>query len=84
MWMLLWKWKMGCIGQCGPFGLLFHFQCDIHHIHTSKLLIGSCKYFYREGQLDWVDFDFGCSAVGLVLLRLIGNWQNWLSSWARW
>ena len=34
--------------------------------------------------LGWVDFDFGCSTLCLVLLGLMGSWQNWLSSWARW
>ena len=29
--------------------------------------------------LGLVDFDFGCST-----LCLMGNWQNWLSTWARW
>ena len=33
--------------------------------------------------LGWVDFDFGCSTLCLVLLGLMGNWQKWLSSWAR-
>ena len=25
---------MGCTSLCSPFGLLFHFLCDIHHSHT--------------------------------------------------
>ena len=33
--------------------------------------------------LGWVDFDFGCSILCLVLPGRMGNWQNWLSSWAR-
>ena len=36
------------------------------------------------GNLGWVDFDFSCSTLCLVLLGLTGNWQNWLSSLARW
>ena len=32
----------------------------------------------------WVDFDYGCSTLCLVLPGLLGNWQNWLISWARW
>ena len=31
----------------------------------------------------WVDFDFGYSTVSLILLGLMGSWQNWLSSWSR-
>ena len=42
--------------------------------------------YYRKAHLQanlgWVDFDFGCSTLCLVLPGLIGNWQNWLSSWA--
>ena len=33
--------------------------------------------------LGWVDFNFGSSTLCLVLPGLMGNWQNWLSSWAR-
>ena len=40
---------------------------------------------YREvhllANLGWVDFDFGCSTLCLVLPGLMGYWQNWLSSW---
>ena len=36
------------------------------------------------GQLGWLNFDLGCPTICPVLLRLMGNWQNWLSSWARW
>ena len=31
----------------------------------------------------WTDFDFSRSTLCLVLLGLTGNWQNWLSRWAR-
>ena len=34
--------------------------------------------------LGWVDFDFGSSNFCLVLLGLMGSWQNWLCGWARW
>ena len=37
-----------------------------------------------RGILGWVDFDLGCSAHCLVLIGLMGSWQKWLSSWARW
>ena len=33
----MWKWKkriMGCHGKCSPFGAAFHFQCNLHTIHT--------------------------------------------------
>ena len=43
---------------------------------------------YREGHLladfIWVDFEFGSSTFCLVLLRLMGSWQNWLCGCARW
>ena len=43
---------------------------------------------YREGHLlldlSWVDLDFGSSTFCLVLLGLVGSWQNWLCDWARW
>ena len=49
---------------------------------------GIREVLYREVHLlanfGWVDFDFGCSTLCLVLPGLMGNWQNWLSSWARW
>ena len=34
--------------------------------------------------LGWVDCDFACSTLCLILPGLMGNWQNWLSSWVRW
>ena len=34
--------------------------------------------------LGWVDLDFDCYTVCPILLRLVGIWQKWLSSWARW
>ena len=33
--------------------------------------------------LGWVDFDFSCSTICPILLRLLGIWQNRLGSWAR-
>ena len=37
-----------------------------------------------HGEPRFVDFDFVCSPLCLVLHGLMGNGQNWLSSWARW
>ena len=34
--------------------------------------------------LGWVVMDFDCSTVCPILLGLVGIWQKWLSSWARW
>ena len=34
--------------------------------------------------LGRVDLDFGCSTVCPILPGLIGIWQKWLCSWARW
>ena len=45
------------------------------HIYRVTLLLAN---------LGGVDFDFFCSTLCLVLPGLMGNWQNWLSSWARW
>ena len=43
---------------------------------------------YREvhllADLGWVDFDCGCSTFCLVLLGLMGSWQNWPCGSARW
>ena len=49
----------------------------------------SYSYFlYREvhllANLGWDDFDFVCSTLCPVPPGLMGNWQNWLSIWARW
>ena len=59
-----------------------------HHVKPGDENEGFFVVLYREGhllgQLRWVDFDFGCSILCLVLLRLMGNWQNWLTSWAQW
>ena len=42
------------------------------------------RHDYREGNLlgylGWVDFDIGCSTICLILLGVMGSWQNWLSS----
>ena len=38
---------------------------------------------HNVSDLGWVDFDFGYYMVCLILLGLMGKWQNWLSSWAR-
>ena len=43
------------------------------------------RFYYRVSHhvsdLGWV--DFGYSTASPILLGLMGNWQNWLSSWAR-
>ena len=39
----------------------------------------------RLGFVDFdFDFDFDCSTVCPTLLGLMGIWQKWLGSWARW
>ena len=47
-----------------------------------------CSWQYRVthvlANLGWVDLDFGCSTLCLVLLGLMGNWQIWLNNWVRW
>ena len=49
------------------------------HLSSQTSLQGGPSY------LDsWVGLtDFGCSTICLVLLGLMGNWQEWLSKWAR-
>ena len=42
------------------------------------------KVTHLLANLGCVDFDLGCSTLCLVLPGLMGNWQKWLSSWARW
>ena len=34
--------------------------------------------------LGWVDFNFECSTVCLILPGLMGIWQKRLGSWAKW
>ena len=34
--------------------------------------------------LGWIDLDFECSTVGPILPGIMGIWQKWLGSWARW
>ena len=52
------------------------------------LLIEWYAYLYTGthllANLSWIVFDFGCSTLSLVLPGLMGNWQNWLNSRARW
>ena len=50
----------------------------------AKIQIQIFRVTHLLANLGWVDLDFGCSALCLVLPGLMGNWQNWLSSWARW
>ena len=45
---------------------------------------GLYRVTHLLANLGWVDLDFDCSTLCLVLPGLLGNWQNWLSSWARW
>ena len=53
-----------------------------------KCLKCKATWKYWEGdvvrQYGWVDFDFGCSTLCLLLPGLPGNWQKWLSSLAVW
>ena len=35
-------------------------------------------------RLGFIYLDFECSTLCLTLLGLMGIWQKWLSSWARW
>ena len=46
------------------------------------------SFVYRVSHLlvdlGWVDLDFECSAVCPILPGLMGIWQKWLGSYARW
>ena len=53
-------------------------------IHFLTLHVRTGWHIYLLAHLGWVDFDFGCSTLCLILPGLMGNFQNWLSSWARW
>ena len=50
-------------------------------------LAGLVEMGYRVSHhlsdLGWVDFDFGCFIVCLILLGQMRVWQNGLNSWAR-
>ena len=48
---------------------------------VSQVRVGNTYGWYRA--VRWVDFDLECFTFCLVLLGLTGNWQNWLSTWAR-
>ena len=56
---------------------------DMEHkngISDTPFVLHCSISFYSMANLGWVDFDFGCSTLCLVLPGLMGNWQNWLSS----
>ena len=54
----------------------------MNHWHNEPYLL-----IYKMSQdvlnLGWVDFDFCCSTVYLILLGLMRDRQNAQSSWAR-
>ena len=60
--------------RLGPLG----FMCLESSVSYKQL----CRETHLLAHLGWVDFESGCSTLCLVLPGLIGNWQNWLSSWA--
>ena len=43
-----------------------------------------CSVAHLLANQGWVDIGFGCFTLCLVLPGLMGIWQKWLSSWARW
>ena len=59
------------------------------HKFVYKIFYLTCRpMLYREvhliAVLGWVDLYLGCSTVCPIRLGLMGIWQNWLCSWARW
>ena len=56
-------------------------------VSASWLSLAAAQYYrgiYRVMHLGWVELDFECSNIWLILLGPTGIWQNRLSSWARW
>ena len=53
-------------------------------VWIAPICVGKYRLTHLLANLGWVKYDFGCSILCLVLPGLMGNWQNWLSSWARW
>ena len=52
---------------------------------SGSQIVGSIfRVTHLLANLGWVDFEFGCSTLCLVLPGLMGKWQNWLSTWSRW
>ena len=44
----------------------------------AKIQIQIFRVTHLLANLGWVDLDFGCQTLCLVLPGLMGNWQNWL------
>ena len=67
-------------------------ECQKIHSNTSLFIAvrRSCHSVQggspdqRAGLGSWVDFDFASYTFCEVLIGLMGNWQKWLSRWARW
>ena len=73
------------------------FRCKMVHFWTKTFVtvngvtlsevlchdISTHRVTHLLANLSWVDLDVGCSILCLVMPGLMGNWQNWLSSWAR-
>ena len=53
-------------------------------VWIAPICVGKYRLTHLLANLGWVKYDFGCSILCLVQPGLMGNWQNWLSSWARW
>ena len=56
------------------------------HSHSTQFSNEDCTgwLWWSRTYLGWVDYDFGHSAVCLVLLGPLGIWQNRLVNRARW
>ena len=55
----------------------------MQHKREKVFIMQLISVFYRVSHLvsdlGWVDFDFDYSTVCLILLGLMGKWQNWMS-----
>ena len=56
---------------------------DGHELATSYFSSDGTGCSSSSEVLGWVDFDLGSSAVGPILPRQMGFWQNWLRNQAR-
>ena len=59
---------------------------DAQVIRFHAKLTGNSRVAHMliEPHLDWVHYNLYCSTFCQVLPVLMGNWQKWLSKWARW
>ena len=60
----------------GALGVILYYSSSLVSIHNYRVA-------HHVSDLGWVDLDFGCSTVCLILLGLMRDRQNGQSRWAR-